>query len=889
MSQSTDSDIIFRKRQNSRKSTRFVEDQQSSEIIDHSEMAEGDFDPLFHEIFGTGDEYSYIYNKETVTENILENQKDNTNVSNLADCYKYVSGFLKGYNTLFRGVDLEIVKLLLNGNTPEYIAFHLGKLTVKELYFIKDLIEDYKNNIYINLDSEPKITGLLSCYEYISNLNLLEGVYLPEGKIEIPFNILNNSNRYNNDTNGYNIYGLESNIDTIDHNIDHNIDDASKNLIFKHFKKTISKIASNPIFIKRVAYSFISNLLEPENISHSLAALQKLYCTGQNDINDQIRKLIIQKAFEIVNINKNDLEKQYLKQGILEGPGGLQELVDLIISLRGRNGSYAGVYYDKNLFSVVKIDLFGNFLESAIFKENDLFELQSFLTGIDNICITSSSPSVKFILQNTPLNFLYVPKKLSFFDDFKDLSIPYNISLLVQNPVLYFTRLWYCLVNNLNNKNLSNYRSNDIKMLERAISIACATSKLDWSDTLSHKFGFMIFNLLKIDISDPYFNFKRLDELESLKQVFNITAFNNICTFFNSLSSEYPLDHTFIHPNNYSMAIILFKGAYHSLYSIGHESVLGKVQIDLNKDIDKIIELFINKPDILISYHTSRVEGDDDMNMLANLKQILLRENEIFFSGAADDQIFYDLVPLLEEGKIYSGTISKIGTDFYIVLVDNTSVFIKKSTELVLNQLVKVEITESNTSMLNYSGNLVLEEISKPDLFRSHPFFKDMSYDVLERYMKDTETPFLIRPSITAGCCSVVCRLVDGIFTSYRLKEVLDINGNVQYEFKDRYYSSIDLFIDQYIRNVYKTVTNIVSFKYYFSSLEEALKYVNTSGEFIRYAIVFSRDSPGYIEFLLGGKRIFSKIDGERLVLKDLTFFSVEELVRFIKSHITSL
>lgn len=891
MSESSDSDIIFRKRPASRKINRFSDESASSEIVDRSEIVEGDFEPLFFEIFGDGNEYSYIYKKKRDNEE-QENIRDKCEI-NIPECYAYIYQFLQGFSVLFKGFDSEMLQELVEGYSPEYLSFHLGKMTVKELYFIKDMIDEFKEQAFGTQTKQAaandlRIQGFITCTEFVANMEGFESVFRPQGNIDIPFDVGASATKdgFDNEWDYDEIQGLE-----IEKPVPA-LSDIDRDRISKYFKKTIAQIASHPTFIKRAMYSAIISILEPsfcKDSVHSLAFLQKLYCSGQDDMADQIRRTVIQKAWEAVAMDRASVERRLMEQGMVGGQGSLQELVDLVISLRGRAGSYAGVYLDRSLFSAVKIDNSGNFVDSAIFKEHDVSELQAFLSDTDNVCLTSTSPTVKFAFQHAGINFLYVPRKLSFFDDYKELSIPYNIALAVQNPLLYFSRLWYNLSNGYP---VCNYYSIDPGLLERGIPIACAACKADWVSTLSHRFGFVLFSLLRIDISDPYFSFEKLDALESLKHVFDKVKYSNVCTYFNLLSSGNPLDRTLIHPSNYSMATILFKSAYHSLLNIRHESIMSLAHLDLEKDEKKIVELFVNQPGLLASYSIAGMDGDKDLQTLANLKKIMLREGEVHFAGASDIQIFDDVVPHLEQNKTYIGTVTKVGSDFYLCQTMDATVYVRKNSELTLNQIVNVEITGSNTAALNYSGNIVEDEGIKADRFRSHFLFKDMPYDALERYMRESNSSLSIRPSSTPGCCCVVCKIGEDLFFTYKLKEetIKSEDGfEILYEFKGQQYPSIDAFIDDYIKKTYKMISSIISFKYYFANPVQAQKHTEEPGEFVKYAIILSRKVPGYLEFLLCGKRVLAKIEGDRLVLKEHSFNTLDDLIRFVKTHIKSL
>lgn len=893
MTESSDSDIIQRKKSKIKKSSHHSDDSDSSMLTDDSNIAEGSFEPLFYEIFGSGNEYDYIYKtKETKNEYI-----ENTIELIPSECYTYINRLTKGFSILFKDFDQSVVRNLIDGSAPEYLAFHTDKMTVKELYFIKDLINEFREfsqlpdknekvdsllaeKISKSPENTPKITGLLDISEFIQNMLSFESLFYPSGTISLPFEIGSSKvSKIDEDSWGF---------DETPQNDKVTLSDEDKDLLVKYFHKLIHDIASTPLFIDRVHKTHLINILEPDHCNssvHSLQFLQKIYCSGTCSTDDEIRKFIIQKAFESVSVNIESIKTRLINQGMIDGPSGLQELVNLIISLRGKPGSYAGVYFDKSLFSVVKIDDAGNFTESAIFKESEIEELKSFLLCVDNVCLTSTSPNVKYAFMNSGINFLYVPRRLSFFDDFKELSIPYNITVLIQNPVIYFARLWHFLKNRYP---VSNYRSSDVGMLQKAISISAATIRLDWRDTIRHKYGFTLFKLLQIDIFELSFDFERLDKLESLKQIFDQVKFNNICTYFNLTASRNPLERTLIHPTNFSMAKIFFKGQYHSLLNSRNDSIMNYPILDIEKDEDRIVEIFVEKPSLL-EYFSGFRSNDDDLLFFDVLKSVMLRPDEIYFTGANDIQIFDDVVPYLSPDKIHTATITKAGPNFYLSQTSNSAtIYISKRGEYEVNQVVQVKIVDKTPYILTYTGEIIDEQQASIEKFRLHRYFKSLDYKSLEIFMSKNDKKIQIRPSSTQGCCVVVCKIEDDLFFSYKLREISE-NDQVTYEFRNRIFPSIDLFIDDYLRKMYKMVQTIVSFKYYFESAEKAKQHLEASGEFIKYCVVLSREMPGCLEFILGNKRIFARIDGDRLVLKDYTFRSFEDFIGFVKIHIKTL
>lgn len=894
MLNSSDSEIIQRKKPMAKKRQHYNDESSLSEVAEDSGVIEGSFEPLFYELFGNGDEYAYIY--DPVPAESSDVQEPSPLEIKPAECYSYVSKILYGFGQLFRGFSYEIMKELIEGYSVEYLAFYRNRMTVKELYFVKDLMEEFKvftisakNNRADCLRSlrlprgeeRPlEIPGLLNISEYVENLLSFERKHIPRGSLDMPCHIdlrESEGGRYG--------WGEGKAAPLL-------LSESSQESIREHFRRAINQIASNPTFIDRVYRCHETAILEGCDdglgASNSLSCLQRLYQLDSDDIHDEVRKYIIQAAYESVSVDANEIRKRFAMGGMLNGEGSLQELVDLIISLRGKPGSVAGVFYDRSLFSVVKIDGFGNVVSTEVFKEHESAELRSFLSGIDIICITSTSSNIKHVLQSYGLNFLYVPKRLSFFKDLKELSVPYNIALAVQNPVLYFSRALYCLQNNYP---IHNLQYTDSKMIGRAIAIACATHKLDWCTTLSHRFGHTLLRVLGISLAEKYFDYDHLQTLGHLREVFSTMQFSNICTYFNLLSSRNPLDRTLVHPDLHSIAIILCKGAYHRLLNDRNEAVLGGIRYDINKDQDKILELMVSKPSLVESFVVP-ADGDDaeEMASLSNVRRIFINSNEICFSGASDAQIFEDVVPHLNN-QVYLGTVCKIGTDFVLCLVSDAIVYAKKTFDCTLNQIVKVEITGSTPSMLSYSGNIQETAAQPADRFKTHTLFRNMDEPSIENYMNAKAHSILIRPSSTENHCVVVCKIQDDLFYNLKLRECCKGCGEIEpcYDFKGRMFTSIDEFIEDYVKKIYRTVREAMRFKHFFKSPSEAREYLSVPGEYVKYCLYLSREYPGYLECLFGNKRILVKIDGDSLVCKGTRLPCIDELVRFIKTNARDL
>ena len=92
---SSDSEIINRKRHPQVKKQYYESDHSSSEeSYEESAVMEGDFEPLFYEIFGNGEEYKYIYDKEKDNLNSETGEKSIEEIDSL-ECYNYITNVSK--------------------------------------------------------------------------------------------------------------------------------------------------------------------------------------------------------------------------------------------------------------------------------------------------------------------------------------------------------------------------------------------------------------------------------------------------------------------------------------------------------------------------------------------------------------------------------------------------------------------------------------------------------------------------------------------------------------------------------------------------------------------------------------------------------------------------
>lgn len=863
MISSDDSDIILRKKQ--KRMTRDIEsdeDISDSEYSDSQQM-EGDFGPVFLEIFGKGDEYQEY-------DSVPDTEKPHS-IPEVTpeECHKYVRRNLLAFTGTFQCLNTSLIQRLLDGYSPEYISFHLGIGKLNELYYIMQLIEDYKKFYATGkhtfdslraLQSHKKqdplcLPGLISIDEYMENLLLLERMNVPKGSINFQF-----------DSSNY-----------------RTISESDRRYISSCFSKPINQIATNSMFVDKVSLHREAALLEGSNHRsnsvYSLLFLQNLYVSDSMDFEDEIRKCIIHEAFDMAvrTINETRVRDSFSRFGLGDWPSPLAELVSMVVSLKSRSKSTASIYFHSNVFYCVKLSENGEISSSKIFKNFELQELHSFFKSFDSVLLTSSSQSVKFLFQNLQLNLLYVPSKISFFDDMKEFSVPYNIALAVQCPVIYFSKLLLYLQKGY--KVVSPFVT-DISILEKTIKIACASHPVDLTYAIKHVFGYALFHLLGISLDVKYFDYERLPTLESLRDIYSEAEFSNICTFFNLTDSKIALDRSFVHPNLYSTAYVLLKSYYHRLLIEKNALVTQAAQFIIETDYEAISDLFVSNPSYL-KITAPPISQGPTYDLVWG---ILQRDSEIYFTGATDAQIFDDVVAKLDY-KVYSASILHVGPTFYICNVQGTSVFVRKEGEYSLNQIVEVDIQDRTNFMLNYSGSIVEAERVSLDTFRIHPLFKNLNHCELEDFMKNSGHTILIRPSSTSSFCVVVCKILNSIFYSFKIHESVDQNDHttVFYTYLDRKYPSLNHFIQEYISKMYFIMDEILKHKYFYSSPEDGTRYMDTAGEFTKYCMFFSKNHPGMLEVLIQDKKLMVKIDGEYLYSCKQRFGSIYDLISYIK------
>ncbi|KAI5170933.1 hypothetical protein PAEPH01_1568 [Pancytospora epiphaga] len=852
MSSSEGSEVINRSRHH-KKRQRIIESD-SLEGDDSRSGHYGEYAPIFLEIFGTGHEYDYVLENEKADEK--DELEESGEVFDVKACLEYIKNRVPGDNEEL--LNIKMIRNLAEGVSPEFISLHCSDFSICQIYYIFDLIQLFKINCKsVNVSKEPvpsPFPAILSLSDYIANLNARERIFEPSCDIL--------------GKNGESTFDLGEYTAIINQVATNHTFRNLVNLVYEQ-SRTAKMFECLPSVTKEMLY--------------------RLFTTDETTPSNSIRRGIIEEAYNRVDIDYRGIDYRLALCGCNTGSeeqseerlfsnifDSLNMLTNCISSLRGRPGTYAGMFYERGGYcKIVLVDECGNVTGQTACKEQYLAEIRDFIAGVQTLCISSDTPTVRYFLQNLDVPALYVPHSLSYFNDLKDYSAAYNIALLVQNPFIYFSRLV---------RSSSDGSSRRCELLKRAIRISTAVIKPDWKETLKHKYSFALLPILGINLSKKYFDYSNVNSLDSLSSVFDSKEFNNLATFFTLSDSQQPLDPTNAHPKDYSIARILCKSAF-LLHNPGYNynstdnSISDENLKAVLSDLQQLENLSI----------------PEDTADLKQVRALLLAVKPDFFPGATDEQIFQDVVPKLDLKA--TGIISKVGPTYYIVecpclgtcgLSRTTAmVYVYKTGEYLLNQPVSLEMIEPRYNLLSYRGTIVEEPVKEEIVFIKHRLFRNVDHGTLLNLMAQDNQNVLIRPSSQKDCYVVVCRLYSGIFHSIRIKIERDLlNNSIESVIYDGIrYSGIDDFIDKYLKGMYAQVRGITSYRHFFDNEADAIAYISEKCQYVRNAIILSKTSPGYMEFLYQNKRVPVLIAGKRLQYKNELFNCVDEFISYAKTN----
>lgn len=859
---SSSEDVIQRRRKIERKEL------SEESYIGDEEDEYGQYDSLFFDIFGTGNEYNYIYDKE---EEIEKEEEQEVEFLDEHECREYVKRCVED-------VSSKVVDAIFLNEPIEYVAYHLSTHTIKEVLNIQRHVEDYK--IYAKLRREEKyknatqpdtlrafklyqpgikemyIKGLLSVDKFIENIKVSERINEPFENVTMETDFL---------------------YDTHDLNVPY------------EFKVYTTELSRNSVFVDRIYTFFEENMKKAKSVEkekiikmtrdNNLNGFKKFFMSDTDVKGNVVSDRIIEAAFDKVNTNYyNELVNILSKHGQVYTDGGLQDIVNMLISIKGRPGKYTGLYMDKGVVYTVCFNENGIFAEKNSFRiSTQKQDLLDYLYNAQNVVMCSNTPSIRSLVDSLQCPCYYLPKIFSLFDAYKEYAIPNNIAQCVQNPVLYFSRaveekknvkLLHC------NKGKSIINV-DLTILKRALTITAAFDKLDWVHTLNHPYGYTFLKIIGIYLSDKGIDFTAITNLQQLNtDNFTTEEVNKIYTYFKLESSKNVLDRYNLHPKNYTV-----------MYSIA--GALASTQ-NVYGTQDEQLDYFLKNTHLAYNLNFDAAVSTNFIQPLSAMQMIKPREN--YFQGASDEMVFYDVVEDLEnilddtktEQVYYLGTASGLVIDctdtYAIVDVRGTRIYVSNPPlDVEAQQFVTVKILGPSYHTLNYNGEIDLKPNTEK-MFMKHKLFRERVPDNINICLRESKS--------TPYGCVVVSKVSEGFYFQFLLDEQIS-NNCVCYKLvkagSELIFDSIDEFIEMYLNPYNAFLHKISTFKYFKNTAESAETYMGDKGEYRRYCCYFDRKNPGFLIVLFAEFKLNLKIELNFLMYKKKMFGSVEEFSNYCK------
>lgn len=863
--------------------SRIRDDDSESEIIErsrrkHRELNSEDdlgedeevcLNPYFVEIFGTGREYDYIYDDGSGSKE--EEKIDFKYDENV--CYHYVKRRLPPFG--FSGATREIICQIAMGVSPELLGYHSNGLNVIEAYYVKDLIEEYRRDSVDKMSDvvDVSVDGFLSLREFVENLRRGERIYRPSTKISVSDNTNENivSNTSSNPiaTGALNIPNIL--VNAISNN--------------KIFREEVERCKEFEVMAKHYGTEF------------DAGRLFSLFLGEDGDPDNEMRELVVKEAYRCVRVNTAHLEERLGRTGFCDKTQtGLRRWVSLLASLRGQQGvKYGGIVCGSRYCWVVTVDERGLDLRTGVYRRNDLDSIKECIGDSAVVCvmgISGQATAIRQFLRSVNWPVFYVPSHLAVLSEGKEYETARDGALLVQNPLVYFSRYVYSRSNgNKVGSNIGGTTTNILaasnETIERGIRIVLGACKLDWVETLDYKDSYALFAVLGISLNNDYFDYRGIRKLNDLQQVFSETEFANICGYFTFENSTNVLDTTHVHPKDYSTA--------------------ERICLDLQRDNGQNTNIGTNTRDGLATVSAvkwalerpSLILGmkipDNDSHLFERVRDELVYVSSEWFCGASDKQVFEDLVPFKQPGQA-SGYV--VWSDRRYSFVDcGNGVVVNVHNSLEAGDRVAVEIGQPIYNRLCYSGNLRYVGNNEEDnhdsnnnsnkklynIIKSHELFRPLDQSAIEECMDSENRNVLVRLSEISDYCVVVCRIQPRIFWQLPLCFSVGLREN-SFRFGERKFISLDDFINNYVKPLFRLIFSVSRFKHFYSSVHDARAYVaNNDGKYMKYALTFSITHSGFIEFHYANKTVLALLDATQIVYRDHKFKMLEEFINYAK------
>lgn len=622
-----------------------------------------------------------------------------------------------------------------------------------------------------------------------------------------------------------------------------------------------------------------------------------LYISGSNDTPwNKVRESILQRAinaFNFVHFLKdriNEACKEKLKTELFSNL--VDRIVNGRIEVKDHESRFVGVTIERQGIRASIIDYVGDLVDYMFYNFEEMPLLANTLEkyGLCSIYLSGCAlPQLKFFVKAFQKDFpgitlFYVESRL-LKTCYSSKELPQKVARMVLFPEVEYAHIIQegFDVETVPCMGCLSYKEKALT-LERALTTSLSIVGVDLNLLLKNK---QIQVLLKyipgLELDKKIKSYGFIEKLEVLrnKEMLSEKDYTNAATFLRIFPSLHKkrasfdiLDSLAIHPSNYRYARMCCA------------AVLDYEEID-DENPSNVVEEIMRMKHKLSQFDLKSFEKNTELYPIIELCVNVLGEEKRYFQGLPDNMIFDDLIGDRDQDALYEGRVVKCGPSFYLVDVEGSfTVFIRRTCDLHLNQLVKVKLLAKNYSTLSFEGSIVSDNDKMGEhgsVFSKHPLFRSLNFLEAEEYLKNNEEDFLIRRSSQGNhYCIIVIRLSDDIFLHLKIEKSGD-----QYVCAKRYFEDIDEIINTHVRSIIRMLKSIKSHVKYFPSPEEAGSYLSAfDGSKILYAFYLSKEYPGKLVFSYNSGDVFKEYIGIEgpLSYNKRTFSNLEEFLSYRKS-----
>jgi transcription elongation factor SPT6 len=841
-------------------------------------------DSLFYEIFGTGEEYNYIYEGEVEPEEPEQGAGKKEVEMDVDGACDYVLNNCSVDPKASRF----IVETLIKGHNVHFALLH-GKVDgvgIEEGYEIVDLLEEYKEFVRLRDELRGEDSDeLLGAIGSLNSLRLYPSYRKACRTALKPCREL---------------LTVEDFCDNL--RFKEKLYESEQSDVFQRYEDEealVRRMSLHPVFQHCVCRLYKEHGARDEHDklyveeSRVRGEITKFYCSDSTEENawDEYRERIVLRAMERVKapgffrrILMDQKEREEKKKAF-------DEVVDRIVNgavRRPVNGSYVcGMTLEKRHIKAAMLDFEGNLVEACALKEEQVEEVLEFLRKYApySVAVSGALPSIMYLVRNLhEWRPVFVENRVPRLLSRDSLQFCCNIARLVQCPEVEYSNLlaqgFLCVQSDLPADVLA-------EVTKRGILTALSIVGIDVNYLMLNKRRDALISLLGLSDAfignlSEYGHVTRLEELRKLcsdgVEYANCAVYLRVFPeIFPGVSNTEILDATPIHPKNYGLARAICAGAA-SYNEINEENPSGCVE-----------EAFRNNKALLRSSFMGDLlrSGEHDVSVDSVFKTLISCDRPVF-DGLPDHLVFVELTGITESliGQVVEGRVFKCADTFFLVRPEkyNVTVYVRRmpeDAEVFPNEMVKVEINELTDFMLSYTGTLVrhVPQRNRACRFITHPLFRELNSQEAEEYLRSENQPFVLRRSGLDGSPVIVLRIEDDVYVHIKAEE------REKYVYEGREFDDIDELISRAIRGIIVNVREIKKHQHYFSSEERASEYLNEEGPYIRYAFCLSRTYPGRLCFMVKRDRIYKEYlrIGEFLSYDGLRFSGLDDFMQYRK------